>query len=178
MPATFTLKPQDFNALIKELRAVDKELINELRREFRNDLKPIATSLASGAPAKSPLSGFTKGRGAQAPYLYRKPSASIKVSTRARPGKAQNLVAIRFGQPALSILELAGVSNVGKNKGGMTQRGLNLVQGLRTAGYSMGDRGRFVIPQFYRKESEVRAIAGKILQKFGDKVSRKLKGVD
>jgi len=178
MPATFTLKPQDFNSLIKELRAVDKELINEMRREFRSDLQPIAKSLATGAPAKSPLSGFTKARGASAPYLYRKPSASVKVSTRARPGKAQNLVAIRFGQPALTILELAGVSNVGKNKGGMTQRGFNLVQGLRTAGYSLGDRGRFVIPQFYKKESAVRAIAINILKKFGDKVSRRLKGVD
>jgi len=178
MPATFTLKPQDFNALIKELRAVDKELLNEMRRDFRSDLQPIAKGLANGAPSKSPLSGFTKAKGAQAPYLYRKPSASVKVSTRARPGKAQNLVAIRFGQPALSILELAGVSNVGKDKAGMSQRGLNMVKGLQTAGYGLGDRGRFVIPQFYQKESAVRAIAIRILKKFGDKVSRRLKGAD
>jgi hypothetical protein len=53
-----------------------------------------------------------------------------------------------------------------------------LVKGLQTAGYGLGDRGRFVIPQFYQKESAVRAIAIRILKKFGDKVSRRLKGAD
>lgn len=177
MPADFTIKSADFDALIRELKAVDKELVNELRREFRSELSPIAKGLAGGAPAKSPLSGFTKAKGAELPYLYRKPSASIQMAGRTKPGRKQNLVSIRLKQPAINILELAGVSNKGKDGGGMTQRGRNLVQGLATKGYSLGDRGRFIIPQFYKKEPAVRAIAVRILQKFGDKVSRRLGGV-
>ena len=83
---------------------------------------------------------------------------------------------MQFKQPAFAILELAGTANKGKDKGGMTQSGLNMVQGLRTKGYDLGDRGRWVIPQWYKQEGNVRAIAVRIMDKYGQKVSRKLKG--
>lgn len=176
MPAAFTVTPQDYTAILKELKSVDSGLVNELRRELRSELQPIAKALAGNAPAKSPLSGFTKGRGGELPYLWRKPTASISVSGRAKPGRTKSLVAIKFKQPAFNILELAGTANKGKDKGGMTQRGRNLVQGLQTAGYGLGDGGRWVIPQFYRQESSVATIAAKVLSKYADKVNRKLKG--
>jgi len=175
MPAAFTVTPQDYTAIIKELKSLDTDLVKEFRREFRSELQPVAKSLAGNAPAKSPLSGFTKGKGGELPYLWRKPTASISVAGRAKPGRTQKLVAIQLKQPAFNILELAGTANKGKDGGGMTQRGLNLVKGLQTAGYGLGDRGRWVIPQFYRREPSVRAIAVKVLNKYAEKVNRKLR---
>jgi len=175
MPAALTIKPQDYRALLDELKAVEPGLVNEFKKELRSELKPVGKELAGNIPAGSPLSGFTKAKGGEAPYLWRKPTPSIKVAGRARRARRQKLVAIQFRQPAFAIMELAGSANQGKDKSGMTQRGLNLVQGLRTKGYPLGDRGRWVIPQWYEQEGRVVNIAVGILQKYGEKVNRKLK---
>lgn len=179
MPAAFTIKEQDFQSLIRELKRVDPALVNEFRKEFREEMKPIGKKLASNIPAKSPLSGFTKPNGAELPYLWRKSNASIAAGSRSkgRNRKSREVVSINFKQPAFNILELAGTANIGKNKGGMTQSGLNLVRGLAKVGYPLGDRGRWVIPQFYEMQPEVRKAAIRILQKYGDKVNRRLRKV-
>jgi len=176
MPAAFTLKPQDYSALLRELKDIEPGLVNEFKKEFRSDLQPVAKKLAGNIPPTSPLSGFTKRHGGELPYLWRKPNPSIVVAGRAGRARKQKLVSVQFKQPAFAILELAGTANKGKDKGGMTQRGLNMVQGLRTKGYDLGDRGRWVIPQWYKEEGNVRAIALRIMDKYGQKVSRKLKG--
>jgi len=175
MPAALTIKPQDYRALLAELKAVEPGLVNELKKEFRSELKPVGKRLAGNIPSGSPLSGFTRNKGGEPPYLWRKPNPSISVAGRAKRARRQKLVAIQFKQPAFAIMELAGSANRGKDKSGMTQRGLNLVRGLATKGYPLGDRGRWVIPQWYEQEPEVRRIATNILQKYGEKVSRKFK---
>jgi hypothetical protein len=179
MPAAMTIREQDFQQLIRELKKVDNDLVNEFRREFRQEMKPIGDKLANNIPAQSPLSGFLGRNGAQPPYLWRKANASITAGSRSkgRNRASREVVSINFGQAAFSILELAGVSNKGKSKGGMSYRGDNLVRGLAKVGYPLGDRGRWVIPQYYKMQPEVRDKAIRILQKFGDKVSRKLGGV-
>lgn len=176
MPAAFTIKPQDYSALLRELKDVEPGLVNQFKKEFRADLQPVAKKLAGNIPPTSPLSGFTKRQGGELPYLWRKPNSSTKVAGRAGRARKQKLVSVQFKQPAFAILELAGTANMGKNKGGMTQSGLNMVQGLRTKGYPLGDRGRWVIPQWYKQEDDVRAIAVRIMDKYGQIVSRKLKG--
>jgi hypothetical protein len=179
MPAAMTIKEQDFQNLVRELKKVDADLYNEFRREFRQEMKPLGDKLASNIPVKSPLSGFLGRNGAEAPYLWRKSNASISVGSRSRGRKraSREVVSINFKQAAFNILELAGVANKGKDKGGMTYRGENLVRGLAKAGYPLGDRGRWVIPQYYKMQPQVRQKAIAILQKYGDKVSRKLGGV-
>jgi len=177
MPAAFTIKEQNFQEIIRQLKAVDPDLYNQFRKEFRTELKPLADQLAGNIPPKSPLSGFTKAKGGELPYLWRKTNASISVGSRSkgRKRKSRSIVSINFKQPAFNILELAGTANKGKDKGGMTQSGLNMVQGLRTAGYPLGDRGRWVIPQYYKKEAEVRLVAIKVLEKYAKIANKKLK---
>jgi hypothetical protein len=179
MPAEFRVEPQNFQALINELRNVDKELVNEFRREFRSELKPYGNKLRANIPSKSPLSGFTARKGAQSPYIYSKPTVAIDVKFRGK-GKQPRLVSLFFNDrrpnAGFSILETAGSRNIGKDKGGMTQRGLNMVTGLATAGYSLGKGGRWVIPQFYSTaQSEMTAAAKKIIVKFANKVNLKLR---
>jgi hypothetical protein len=176
MPAAMTIKQDDFQALIRELKKVDADLYNEFRKEFRSEMKPLADKLANNIPKQSPLSGFAGKNGAEMPYLWRKVNPSITVGSRSRGRNraTREVVSINFKQAAFSILELAGVANKGKTKAGMTHRGLNLVRGLEKVGYPLGDRGRWVIPQYYKEQGAVRDKAIKILQKYGDKVSRKL----
>jgi len=178
MPAAMTIKEQDFQNLVRELKKVDADLVNEFRKEFRQEMKPLADKLAGNIPAKSPLSGWVGSNGAQLPYLWRKTNASITAGSRSKGrGRAsREVVSINFKQPAFNILELAGVANKGKDKGGMTYRGENLVKGLAKKGFPLGDRGRWVIPQYYKMQPQVREKAIKILQKYGDKVSRRLSG--
>ena len=76
----------------------------------------------------------------------------------------------------LSILELAGTANIGKDKGGLTQRGRNMIRGLDTAGYPVKKGlGRFVIPEFKEKQGEATRIAVGILERYAAKVNRRLK---
>ena len=176
MPAAFTIKQENYEFFVKEIKRVDKELFNEFRREFRRELQPHAKKVAGNIPSKSPLSGFTKGKGAEVPYLWRKPNPSIDVAARARPKRGvAKIVSVKFKQPAFAILELAGVANKGYDKGGMTQSGLNLVKGLQKGGFGLRDRGRWVIPQWYAQEPAVRAVAIRILEKYMKKVSVKLR---
>ena len=177
MPAAMTIKAQDFQKLIYELKKVDNDLYNEFRREFRQEMQPIANELASNIPPQSPISGFLGSNGAELPYLWRKVNPSIQVGSRSRGRKraARSVVSINFNQAGFSILELAGVSNKGKSKDGMTYRGENLVRGLAKVGYPLGDRGRWVIPQYYEKQGAVRDKAVEILQRYAAKVSRRLK---
>jgi len=83
-------------------------------------------------------------------------------------------VAIRFeakkGAAGFQIMELAGT----KNPVPSNYRGKNMIQGLATAGFPLGDGGRFVIPEFYRRRPEIMAMAERTLAKYMDRVSAEL----
>jgi hypothetical protein len=179
MPASFRIEPSNLQALIYELRAVDKELVNEFRREFRSELGPLANQLASNIPSSSPISGFA-AKGGQSPYIYRKPTVKIDTSFRKKSRRNQiPVVSLKFNDrrpnAGFSILETAGARNIGKDKGGMTYRGRNMVTGLSKAGYSLGKGGRWVIPQFYSRQGEITEVAKRIVVKFAGKVNLKLR---
>ena len=178
MPATFRIEPSNLQALITELRSVDKELVNEFRREFRSELKPFGDRLASNVPSAPPISGF--GKLGQSPYIYRKPTVKIDTTFRKKSRRNQvPVVSIRFNDrrpnAGFSILETAGTRNIGKDKGGMTHRGVNMVTGLASKGFSVGKGGRWVIPQFYSRQPEITEVAKKILVKFAGKVNLRLR---
>jgi hypothetical protein len=58
MPAQLVLGASDVRAFVRELRDLDKELYNQLRRELRAELSPVSKKLQAGIPSKAPLSGF------------------------------------------------------------------------------------------------------------------------
>lgn len=180
MPASFTLRKTDVSRLITELKAVDKNLFNELRREMRADIRPIANQLKANIPSKSPLSGFDRrARGVRqsiderAPFVYRKPSVSIDVGSRSRGRRrgmyrTEPVVRLRTTDKrpssGFSVLETAGTRSSSNR----------IAKGLATAGYRLGDRGRWIIPQFYNRQDELVRITRRILQTYAKQVSKRL----
>jgi hypothetical protein len=73
----------------------------------------------------------------------------------------------------LSILELAGTANVGRSKGGLTPQGAAMIRNLPAMRKGLG---RFVIPEFKEKQAEATRLAVRILDKFAQKVGRRLRG--
>jgi len=181
MPASFRIPQARIRRLQKELRDLDKDLYNEMRREMRSALKPVADSLHSQIPSAPPISGFARNpRGVRqgiqerAPFVWKRPRPRISVGTgRIRKGSSgTSIVKIVFNDrrptSGFSVLERAG-----------TQTNNRLARAMNTAGYPIkrvgrGKGGRFVIPEFYRNEDRITGIAVKMLDKYGRKVSVRL----
>lgn len=162
----------DVRWLIKGLKSLDKEIFNEMRREFRAAVRPTARALQSNIPYSSPVSGISpKARYARqnvdqrAPYVWKRPGMSIDVGSMSRGyrrgrQKTEPVLRIRFTDrrpnAAFSVLERA-----------KTGRLANSVEGR----YKFGDRGRWVIPQFYARQGELFEAARKILMAYAKKYS-------
>jgi hypothetical protein len=174
MPANITLGKADLTSVLRELKDVDKQLVNEFRKSFRTDLKPVNEGIRSNIPLVSPLSGFGKGVGAP-PFVFGKPTASVKVNTRHKPGRAfSNIVSTHFTDrrpnAGFSILETAGSKSQGR-----TPQGRGMIRALNSAAPIRGGLGRFVIPEWKKKGPDVERIARNILEKFSKQVNRKFK---
>ena len=174
MPANMTLKAQDFSALLRELKDVDKQLVNEFRKAFRTDLKPVNEGVRSMIPTEAPLSGFAKGVG-RSPFVYGRPTASVKVNTRHKPGRAfSNIVSTHFRDrkpnAGFSILETAGSKSQGR-----TPQGRALIENLNRRFPIRSGLGRFAIPEWKKKGPDVERIARNILETYSKKVNRKFR---
>jgi len=172
-------------AAIREIKRIEPDMYKELTKEFRKEARAIGEELRSQhVPQRgSPLSGMApktldrrqSNRKYVDRYRYHKPGVKIVVGSRdGGRRKTRPIVAIRFqarkNAPGYQILELAGTVN----PQGKTYRGRNLIQGLKTAGYPLGDGGRFVIPPFYAKKNEVTRMAERIVLRYSERVSAKL----
>lgn len=183
MPASFTLRRTDVSRVIGELKRVDKELFNEMRRDFRREIRPYANQYKANIPGASPLSGMSRGvRIARtrrpveerSPFVWKKPGSSIDVGSRSRGirnarYKTEPVVRIRFRDKrpfsAFSILETA--------RQGRSVRGQNMIRGIQSKFPAVG-KGRWVIEQFYQDQPELIVIARRILREYAGKVSNRL----
>jgi hypothetical protein len=182
MPAAFTIQAADLKVVLAELRRVDPDLRKTLQKEMRSELRPYVSGLANGIPKQSPLSGF--GADAKPDSIYRWGAVGGSVITplgkRAKKPGFYPVVSMKFksrgsGKAGFEILELAGSVNRGKDRKGMTYRGLNLIQGLETAGFNVQQGlGRFLIPQSKKDSREVTQIARRIIEKFVAQVNRRI----
>lgn len=160
---------------MNELRRLEPDLYNEMRRDFRRDLQPDANQLASNIPSQSPLSGMSR-RGNRArqsfdergPYVWKKPRAKIDIDFRSRRRKSRPIVRIYFNDKrpfsAFSVLETA--------RSAKGFRGANMIAGVDGKFPAKG-KGRWVIQQFYDRRPRIVQIATSILQTYMAKVSMK-----
>ena len=175
MPADFSLNnsvsASDARWLVGKLKELDKELFNQMRRDFRSEIRPFSRKLAANIPSAPPLSGLSpaapfarQGVADRAPWVWKKPTASIDVSTRTRARRgaksSEPVVRIRFNDrrpySAFSVLE--------RRSGGR-------LADLVNARYSFGDRGRWVVPQFYKDQGEMVSVAKKVLDNYAKRFS-------
>lgn len=184
MPAQLVLGASNVQAFVKELRDLDKTLYNDLRRELRTELSPVSKALQARIPSRT-LGGFTSARasGAMAnTYTYFKPTPGINTDM-GTPAKAAKglvpLVSLSFrdkkGTAGFSILELAGSTNVGRFKKGLTPQGEAMIRNINKKFPQHSSSGRFVLPFVRPQVPKMRAAVEKILVKFADKIGRRLK---
>lgn len=177
-----TVSDESFRALVKELDKVEPGLRTVFQKELKDSLNPVKNALLGKVPGAPPLSGMSPGRG-ESPYIWKKPKGIVRTTfaKRAKEPGMISAVSIEFSDrrpnAALSILELAGTANKGKDGRGMSQRGLNMVKGLSTAGYGLKPGpGRFILPYWKNEQGRAFDIAGKLLEKYAARVGRRLSG--
>lgn len=176
----FVVSAENLQVVLKELRALEPNLRKELVAEMKRDVKPIGTDLLSKIPGPAPLSGFSPAKG-NSPYIWRKPRMTVKTpfAKRAKKPGTYPVVSIQFNDrrpnAGLSILELAGTRNIGKDKGGLTPQGAAMIRELDKRFPTRKGLGRFVIPEFKERQSEATRIAVGILERYAAKVNRRLK---
>lgn len=169
-----------------ELSKLDKDLFNKLRREFRQEIKPIAKELQGNIPrGGSPLSGMSRSSriartlqtpDARSPYVWKLPTVRVDLGTQRRRGAGSvSIGRIQFldKRPfsAFSILETA--------RQAQSFRGANMIGGIEAKFPSKG-KGRWVIQQFYERRPEIRRILVRMLGKYmrgvNNRMARKLGG--
>lgn len=177
---SFDIRDVDVDRALYELRKTDKDLFNQMRREFRREIKPIARDLKDNIPrGGSPLSGMSrsprisrtsKSVDLRGPFVWKLPGTRIDVGTRRRGRRGtQSIVRIRFTDKrpfsAFSVLETARQSN--------NWRGQNMIAGIEQK-YKKDGKGRWVIQPFYERKPEMMRIAGRIVGKYMKTVNRRL----
>ena len=173
MPADFTVKASDVSALLKELRAIEPDLVKELRAELRSGLKPIANKLKGRVPPESPLSGFAKGTAKQARYTWAPMLATVKtpLGKRARSAGVYPVVSLSLR----GSRKTAGVWILEMARSGRSPRGSAMVANLNSKAPIQGGLGRFILPEGKKEAPEATRIARGVLEKFMAKVGRRLK---
>ena len=179
---SFDIQPvnADIDRALTELRKADNDLYNQMRSEFRREIKPIARELQSNIwRGGSPLSGMSRSArisksakpvDQRGPFVWKLPGTKIDVGSR-RSGRrgTRNVVRINFtdNRPysAFSVLETA--------RQGRSQRGENMIVGIEKK-VSANGKGRWVIQQFYDRRQEMVRIAGKVIGKYTARVNRRL----
>lgn len=176
----FAVSAENLKQVLDELRKLDPNLRKELTREMREAIKPIGRTLGAKIPAQPPLSGFAPAVGSS-PYIWRKPTMSVRApfGKRAKKPGFYPVVSIRFNDrrpnAGLSILELAGTANIGRDKKGLTPQGEAMIRNLNRVFPVKNGLGRFIIPEFPQQRAEATRVAVDILKKFAAKVNRRLR---
>ena len=179
---SFDIQPvnADIDRALTELRKADNDLYNQMRRDFRREIKPIAKELQSNIwRGGSPLSGMSRSArisksakpvDQRGPFVWKLPGTKIDVGSR-RSGRrgTRNIARISFTDTrpysAFSVLETA--------RQGRSQRGENMIVGIEKKVSAKG-KGRWVIQQFYDRRQEMVRIAGKVIGKYTARVNRRL----
>jgi hypothetical protein len=156
-------------AAIKELKAVDKTLLAELRKDLRSKIGPLAKQIANDVPTEPPLSGFARqssfGWGPVRPTITFTPGRSRKTG--------DHLVAIRIAPPkgtrGLYVSEIAGSRSRGKNA-----RGQAMIRNLNEKRAMKGKGGRFAYAKFRLLRPDAMRLATMIVNQTLAKINKRL----
>lgn len=154
---------------IKELKALDANLLKELRKDLKTKISPLAKQIANDVPSEPPLSGFARqssfGWGPVRPTVSFTPGRSRKTG--------DHLVAIRIAPPkgkrGLYVSEIAGSRSRGKNA-----RGQAMIQNLNEKRAMKGKGGRFAYAKFRLLRPDALKLATVIVNQTLAKINKRL----
>jgi len=160
---------EGIRSAIKELKALDTNLLKELRKDLRTKISPLAKQIANDVPIDPPLSGFARqssfGWGPVRPTVSFTPGRSRKTG--------DHLVAIRIAPPkgtrGLYVAEIAGSRSRGKNA-----RGQAMIRNLNEKRAMKGKGGRFAYTKFRLLRPDAMRLATVIVNQTLAKINKRL----
>lgn len=180
---------QNVQAVVKELKALDKNSVRDLRRELRTGLGPVLQKIQAEVPKTPPIRGMrhrgaTKWRGINKPKVSFYPGRSI------RGGSNLVVITVTGGKRGLGFdyAELAGIrsrppranSKPYTRRGSsrtishrVTTQGDEFIKALQRAKPISGKAGRYAYDAFLKSRPFIRAKTVDILDSFASRVNRK-----
>lgn len=195
-----SMRATGLNELNKTLRNLDRKAANEIRKQLRATIIPVAKSIAGDVPETPPLSGMGRTRAGNPVNGVTRwtgvPKASVSFTPgRARGGKSQNILSMKFtggtragGGIGFDYAELAGISNrpgaryskVYERNGvtGFQHRingqGAAFNRGIRAAKPIRGRGGYFVYDSAVKRYRQIDGLGKKAIKTFMDQTSREI----
>lgn len=167
---TTALDAKQVREALKALKAIDANIVKDLRAQLRGSLSPVAKQVADAVPIDPPLSGFANGGGTRWSKVTGK--TSFTPGRPKYPGTS-SLVSIRVVPPksarGIFIAELAGSRTAGS-----TLAGQNLISVLNQRQPMKGRGGRYIYAKFRMLRPDVVRIAERILNKTFEKLEKSL----
>ena len=165
-----TARIDGVDEVLKALKAVDPELRKELPKEIKAYLNPIVDEMRSTIPGDRPLSGWKEtGRIGWRSSTVRSSIRSKFRASRKRGAKSRefSLASISQSSPAGAIFDMAG-----RKSSGNTPQGRAMIAALNTR---HGGASRTLWPTLERNRNRLEDGIRAILERYADKVNRKLR---
>lgn len=167
---TASLNANDVARTFRVLRRIEPDLVRELRKDLRTDLKPTARAIASEFPAQPLLSGFERNFGR---WEWGKVTGSVKIT----PGKSRkgagrnNLVSLAMNYKGATPW---AIDLLGSKSQGRTPQSQHLYRVLqqRVPGWPNG--GRIFYKKFLESRGDVIASTESSINSWTRKVNQEL----
>jgi hypothetical protein len=119
--ALFTAKVKNVKVVMRTLKEVQPETFKQLRRDMKNDIKPLVSLIKDSIPMTAPLSGFGRDEGRLGWEKTNPQSITVSVPTAMSGRNSANVVMITQNSAAVSLVDKAGM----RNRGRFPERRLN-----------------------------------------------------
>jgi hypothetical protein len=155
--------------VLRHLKEVKPETFKQLRRDMRNEIKPIVFLIQQSIPSTAPLSGM-ENDGRLGWNRTNPKSVSIQTSTALSGKSAGNILTILENNAAVSLVDKAGMRNppVGRGRRPENRFGENLTRKL-------GKSQRFGWRTILRNKRLVDRAVENIIKKIEDATNKKIR---
>jgi len=169
-------KIEGLGQAVKELNAIDKGIVRQLRKDLGKELRPIAKEVANEIEVQPPLSGMkgdfrTAWTGVRAGISFR-PTRGMK-SGKSVPVTSMTLKS-KGKYAGFEIAEMAGSKNLAYSKN--RQRGRQFVKALsKRSDFPRYKAGRFGYGEFLKRRDEMQQISIRVIDKFARQFNKKVR---
>jgi len=111
--AIFHAEVKNVKVVIRQLKDLQPETFKQLRRDMKNEIKPLVSLIKASIPQSAPLSGFNN-EGRLGWDTTNPQSVTISVPTSLAGKNAANVVMITENSAAVSLVDKAGMRGRGR----------------------------------------------------------------
>lgn len=119
--ALFTAEVKNVKVVLRTLKDLQPETFKQLRRDMKNDIKPLVSLIKDSIPMTAPLSGFARDEGRLGWDKTNPQSTTISVPISLTGKNSANVVMITQNSAAVSLVDKAGM----RGRGRFPERKLN-----------------------------------------------------